>query len=176
MTVCTLILNTNGHYISGESGVLKPSRLWYTSSCLQPAYIQDSYLECIFTTAGFIWPHDYTYTICKIYMLVLFFLLQELLPQDLLKYVHVTFAARSTYIRNDYGCKMNVHHVYCYKIRTTYIRNAYGCKIYVDHVYCYKIRTTYIRNIFLRNVSFVRNRRIDCIRLLWWWALPTKIR
>ena len=31
-------------------------------------------------------------------------------------------------------------------------------------------------NTFLRNVSFVQNRRIDCIRLRWWWALPTEIR
>ena len=31
-------------------------------------------------------------------------------------------------------------------------------------------------NIFLRDVSFVRNRRIECIRLRWWWALPTEIR
>ena len=33
-----------------------------------------------------------------------------------------------------------------------------------------------VSNIFLRNVSFVRNRRIACIRLRWWWALPTEIR
>ena len=31
-------------------------------------------------------------------------------------------------------------------------------------------------NIILGNVSFVRNRRIECIRLRWWWALPTEIR
>ena len=29
-------------------------------------------------------------------------------------------------------------------------------------------------NVLLRNVTFVRNRRIECIRLRWWWALPTE--
>ena len=41
---------------------------------------------------------------------------------------------------------------------------------------CEAMRVSAKSNIFLRNVSFVRNRRIECIRLRWWWALPAEIR
>ena len=44
------------------------------------------------------------------------------------------------------------------------------------HEYVHTYVDDVISNIFLRNVSFVRNRRIECIRLRWWWALPTEIR